>query len=201
MKIICIEGNYKPTKTKSNNLAEPVFFLKPETSVLRNKIPFFIPEHSGKIIPKVNLVLKICKLGKNIQEKFAHSYYDEIGIGVDMEASDLLIKCKENGLPWEPAKAYDSSTPLGSFTPKINLSNSQNINFSLLKNGELISKANSSDLLFAFDQIIAYISKYVMLKMGDYIFTGAPELSEYVNINDKIECFIEDKLMLSFNIK
>ncbi|NTW31947.1 MAG: 2-hydroxyhepta-2,4-diene-1,7-dioate isomerase [Bacteroidetes bacterium] len=201
MKIICIEGNYSPTETKNNNIIEPVFFLKPETSISRNKFPFFIPEHSEKIVPRVNLVLKICKLGKNIQEKFAQSYYNEIGIGVDMEASDLLLKCKQNGLPWEPAKAYEASAPLGNFISKIKLNDLNNINFSLLKNGKLISKANSADLLYSFDQIIANVSKYVQIKMGDYIYTGAPELSEHIYINDKIECYIEDKLMLSFNIK
>ena len=202
MKIICIEGNYKSSSKIPTSLPGfPVFFMKPESSVLRNKMPFFIPEHTQKIIPKVNIVLKICKLGKNIQEKFAHNYYQDIGIGLDMEAADTIKTCKENGLPWEPAKAYDSSAPVGNFVSKKKFETLNNIPFSLLRNNKIIIHANTSEMIYSFDKIIENISKYITLKTGDYIFTGSPEINESININNKIECFIQENKLLSFNIK
>ena len=195
------ESVYFNKEKKKDNCAEPVFFLKPETSILRNNQPFFIPDHTQKVIPRVNIVLKICRLGKNIQEKFAHLYYDEIGIGVDMEAADVIEKCIKNGLPWETAKAYDSSSPLGYFIPKNEFEDISNISFSLWRNSKIHTRTNTSGMIYSFDEIIAYVSKYVMLKTGDYIFTGSPETDESVNINDHIECFILDNKALFFNVK
>ncbi len=201
MKIICIQNNYSSPSGINFFTEHPIFFLKPESSLLINNYPFFIPEHSKQIIPKVNVALKICRLGKNIQEKFAHLYYDEISIGIDMEATDTLAECKKNGLPWETAKAYDSSAPIGNFFLKNEFKNLNDINFSILKNGNTILKANTSQMILSIDGIISYISSYMTLKTGDYIFTGSPVINDVVEINDKIECFLEDKKLLNFNVK
>ncbi|MGD0710524.1 MAG: fumarylacetoacetate hydrolase family protein [Bacteroidales bacterium] len=201
MKIICIHNNYKTSAGNKSESDQLVFFLKPESSLLVNKRPFFIPEHAQQITPKVNLALKICRLGKNIQERFAHLYYDEISIGIDMEATNTLSQCKKSGLPWEVAKAYDDSSPVGNFISKNEFRDLRNINFSIFKNGKAFIKANSSQLIFSFDSIIAYVSTYITVKQGDYIFTGSPAINDAVEINDKIECFLEDKRLLSFNVK
>jgi acylpyruvate hydrolase len=201
MKLICVQDNYELYEEKQNITSQPVFFLKPESALLINNQPFFIPEHAQQIIPKINVAIKICRLGKNIQEKFAYLYFDEISIGLDMEAADTLEKCTNNGLPWETAKAYDSSAPIGNFFPKKEIIDLSDINFSLYKNGNPIVKANSSQMIFSFDKIISYVSTYITLKTGDYIFTGSPHSIASVSINDKLECFIEDKKLLRFNVK
>jgi acylpyruvate hydrolase len=198
MKIICIESNYPSQENKNS---EPVFFLKPETAIIRNKLPFFIPEHASQIIPRINIVLKVCRLGKNIQERFANRYYTEIGIGVDMEAADVLETCRNKGLPWEKAKAYDSSAPLGDFISINEVADHRAISFSLFKNGDCILKANTYEMIYSFDKIISHVSKFMTLKMGDHIFTGSPETEQSIDINDKIDCFLEDKKLLSFKIK
>jgi acylpyruvate hydrolase len=196
MKIICIEGNYEKTAAK-----EPVFFLKPESAILRAKLPFFIPDHSQRIIPRCNIVLKVCKLGKNIQKRFAHLYYNEIGIGLDMEAAYTLQQCIKNGLPWEVAKAYDFSSPVGSFIPVKEFSDISKISFSMSKNEKCLMKSSTAEMLFSFDEIISYVSNYMTIKTGDYIFTGSPPIHESITINDTIDCFIEEKKMLSLRIK
>lgn len=201
MKIICFEGNYLKSGDQSLENYEPVFFIKPETSLLRDKQPFFIPDHTKVITPRINIVLKICRLGKNIQEKFANKYYDEIGIGVDLEASDVLKNCIRNRLPWETAKAYDSSAPLGKFISKTEFASLNNISFSMKKNGQCITMGNTSELILFFDKLVAHASKYLMFKMGDYIFTGSPASMDTLQIDDRIECFIEDKKLLSFHVK
>ena len=200
MKIICIENNYQAKNIKQD-IEEPLFFIKPESSLIRNRQPFFIPDFTKKIIPKINIVLKISKLGKHIHERFANKYFDEIGIGIDLEANDILNKCKANGLPWESAKAYDSSASLSNFVLKTDFNNLSDISFSMFKNGNCICKANTSEMLFSFDKIISHVSKYVMIKMGDYILTGSPDIYESIDINDKLECFIIDKKVLSLNVK
>jgi 2-keto-4-pentenoate hydratase/2-oxohepta-3-ene-1,7-dioic acid hydratase in catechol pathway len=201
MKIICIHNNYPSPFGIKRDSEHPVYFLKPESSLLINNYPFFIPEHAKQIIPRVNVALKICRLGKNIQEKFAHLYYDEISLGIDMEASDSLVECRKNGLSWEPGKAYDSSAPIGNFISKNEFKNLSDINFSILINGNHIAKANTSQMVFSFDNIISYVSTYITLKQGDYIFTGSPATDVTVEINDKIECYLEDKKLLCFNVK
>jgi acylpyruvate hydrolase len=201
MKIICIHNNYNASAGIISGAKNPVFFLKPESALLINNYPFFIPDHAKQIIPKVNIALKICRLGKNIQEKFAHLYYDKISLGIDMEAADSLAECKKNGLPWETAKAFDSSAPIGNFISKNEFKDLNDINFSLLINGNHIAKTNTSQMVFSFDSIIAFVSTYLTVKQGDYIFTGCPDITDVVEINDKIECFLEDKKLLSFNIK
>jgi 2-keto-4-pentenoate hydratase/2-oxohepta-3-ene-1,7-dioic acid hydratase in catechol pathway len=201
MKFICFESNFlKPGDYLSENY-KPVFFLKPETSLLRDKQPFFIPDYTKVVTPRINIVLKISRLGKNIQEKFAHKYYDEIGIGVDLEATDVLQNSLNNSLPWETAKAYDSSAPLGRFIPKSEFASLNNISFSMIKNSQCICTGNTSEMILFFDKLVEHASKYLMLKMGDYIFTGSPASADILQIDDRIECFIEDKKLLSFHVK
>ncbi|MBC7864977.1 MAG: fumarylacetoacetate hydrolase family protein, partial [Bacteroidia bacterium] len=150
---------------------------------------------------EIEVVLKICKVGKHIDEKFAHLYYDEIGLGIDFTARDLQQKCKEKGLPWEKAKAFDHSAPNGNFLPKTDFDNVKNIDFHLEINGELRQKGNTKDLIFPFDKIISYVSQFVTLKKGDQIFTGTPEGVGPVKIGDKLSGFIGTKKMLEFEIK
>jgi acylpyruvate hydrolase len=198
MKIICIEGNYRTDKEYFNY---PVFTIKPESCLLRNNNPFFIPGHSERFSPRVHLVIKISRLGKNIQEKFAPLYYNEIGIGIDIVAEDSLEICKKRGLPWDIAKAFDSSSPLGNFISTNSISNTENISFSLKVNGQIISESNSSEMIFLFNKIIEHVSKYITLKTGDIIYTGSPENSYSLKINDRIEGFISANRMLWFNVK
>jgi 2-keto-4-pentenoate hydratase/2-oxohepta-3-ene-1,7-dioic acid hydratase in catechol pathway len=203
MKIICIGRNYIDHAKELNNPVpkEPVFFLKPDSSLLIRNRPFFYPDFSRDIHFETELVLKICKVGRHIPEKYAHTYYDEIGIGIDLTARDLQKKCKEKGLPWEVAKAFDFSAPLGEFLNKDELPDINNINFLLKINNEIRQKGNSKDMLFSFDQIIAYVSKFITLKMGDLIFTGTPEGVGPIQKEDHLEAFIEDAKLLDFNVK
>ena len=203
MKIICIGRNYTDHAKELNNPVpkEPVLFLKPETALLPPKNPFIYPSFSKDIQYEVEIVLKINKLGKHIEEKFAPKYYNEIGVGVDFTARDIQNQCKEKGLPWEKAKAFDGSAPTSKFL-NINLfEDINNLNFSLAINGENKQKGNTKDMLFNFNQIVAYASNYFTLKIGDLIFTGTPAGVGPIKINDTISCFIEDKKLLSFNIK
>ena len=202
MKIIAIGRNYTEHIEELNNErpSEPVIFMKPDTAVLRKNQPFFYPEFSQDIHFEVELLLKINKEGKFIQEKFAHKYYDEIGIGIDFTARDLQSKLKEKGLPWEKAKGFNGSAPISEFISKEGFE-MNNINFSLSQNGELKQSGNSSLMLYTFDQIIAYVSQFFTLKKGDIIFTGTPKGVGPIAIGDKLEAFIEEKKMLSVEIK
>lgn len=203
MKIICIGRNYIDHAKELNNPVpkEPVFFLKPDSTLLIRNRPFFYPEFSNEIHFETELVLKICKVGRHIPERYAHTYYDEIGIGIDMTARDLQRKCKEKGLPWEIAKAFDFSAPLGEFINKEEFPDINNINFSLKINNEFRQQGNSKDMIFSFDLIISYVSKFITLKMGDLIFTGTPEGVGPIQKEDRLEAFIEDARLLDFNVK
>ncbi len=203
MKIICIGRNYSEHAKELNNPlpSEPVFFMKPESAQLRNNQPFFYPDFSKDIHYEAELVLHINKVGRNIQEKFAHTYYDGIGVGIDFTARDLQQKAKEKGLPWEMAKSFDFSAPASEFIAKETFANLNNITFGLFKNGEVVQKGNSRDMIFSFDAIIAYVSRFVTLKQGDYIFTGTPAGVGPVVIGDTLEAFIEDRKMLLCRIK
>ena len=203
MKIICIGRNYvEHAKELNNPLPEvPIFFLKPETALLQKNQPFFYPEFSEDIHYETEIVLKIKKVGKHIQEKFAHTYYDEIGIGIDLTARDLQSNCKKKGLPWEIAKGFDGSAPLGKFINKSEFENINDLRFSLNVNGETRQDGNTKDMIFSFDKIIAYVSQFLTLKIGDLIFTGTPEGVGPIKIGDHFEAFIEDKKMLEINIK
>ena len=203
MKIICIGRNYaEHAKELKNEIpTEPVFFMKPDTALLKDNEDFFYPEHTKDLHHEVELVLKISKAGKHIEEKFAHKYYDEIGIGIDFTARDIQATCKEKGLPWEKAKAFDGSAPVGKFIAKSLIKDIANINFHLEINGKPRQSGNTKDLLFSFDKIITYVSKFVTLKTGDLIYTGTPEGVAAVTIGDKLSCFIEKENLLEFVVK
>lgn len=203
MKIICIGRNYAEHAKEMNSAipTEPVFFLKPDTALIKDNYPFYYPDFSKEIHHEVELVLKINKPGKNIQTQFANKYYDEFGIGIDFTARDIQVQCKEKGLPWEKAKAFDGSAPIGKFIDKKQFTDEKNINFHLKINGSNVQKGNTKDLLFSFDSIIAYVSKYFTLKTGDLIYTGTPEGVGPVKIGDRLEAFIEDQKLLDFEIK
>lgn len=203
MKIICIGRNYAEHAKEMNSVipSEPVFFLKPDTSLIKDNQPFYYPDFSKEIHHEVELVLKINKPGKNIQTQFAHKYYNEIGIGIDFTARDIQAECKKNGLPWEKAKAFDGAAPIGKFIDKKQFTDEKNINFHLKINGNNVQEGNTRDLLFSFDTIIAYISKYFTLRTGDLIYTGTPEGVGPVKIGDRLEAYIEDQKLLDFEIK
>lgn len=203
MKIICIGRNYAEHAKEMNAAVpkEPVFFLKPDTALLKDNQPFYYPDFSTEIHHEIELVLKITKNGKNIDAEFAHKYYDEIGIGIDFTARDIQAMCKEKGLPWEKAKAFDHAAPLGSFIKKEKFPSLQNIHFNLLINGKTVQAGNTKDLLFSFDTIISYVSKFITLKTGDLIYTGTPEGVGPVKIGDRLEGYIEEHKLLNFEIK
>ncbi len=203
MKIICIGRNYAEHAKEMNTAlpAEPVFFLKPDTAIIKDNIPFYYPDFSKELHHEVELVLKINKPGKNIEPQFAHKYYDEIGIGIDFTARDIQAKCKEKGLPWEKAKAFDGSAPIGQFLNKKMFADLNEIRFHLNINGKTVQTGNTKDLLFSFDKVISYISKFITLKTGDLIFTGTPEGVGSVKIGDQLEAFIENQSRLNFEIK
>ena len=203
MKIICIGRNYLDhAKELGNKIPiSPLFFLKPDTAIQPKGHPFFIPDFSNNIHFEVELVVKISKNGKNIDEKFAHKYYDEIGIGIDFTARDIQEDCKKNGLPWEKAKGFDGSAQISNeFINKKSLK-LEDINFSLNLNNSLMQKGNSKNMIFSFDQIISYISKYYTLRAGDLIYTGTPSGVGKVEIGDSLSCFINGRDMLKVNIK
>ncbi|MBA3664803.1 MAG: fumarylacetoacetate hydrolase family protein [Bacteroidetes bacterium] len=201
MKIICIGRNYAEhaKEMKSELPTEPVFFMKPDTALLKEE-DFYLPDFTKELHHEIELVLKISKAGKHIEEQFAHKYYDEIGLGIDFTARDIQQKCKEKGLPWEKAKAFDNSAPIGKFIGK-DAFDLKNINFELRVNGVSKQIGNSSDLIFSFDKVISYVSQYITLKTGDLIFTGTPEGVGQVNIGDKLEGFVNGERFLSLNIK
>ena len=201
MKIICIGRNYaEHAKEMIAELpGEPVFFMKPETALLK-ETDFYLPDFTNDLHHEIELVLKICKAGKHIEEQFAHKYYDQIGLGIDFTARDIQTECKLKGLPWEKAKSFDNSAPIGKFENKTKFI-LNNINFSLTINGEQKQLGNSSDLIFSFDQIISFVSKFVSLKVGDLIYTGTPSGVGPVKIGDKLEGFINGVSYLTLSIK
>lgn len=203
MKIICIGRNYSEHAKELNNpLPEkPVFFMKPDSSILKNNKPFFLPDFSQDVHYEVELVLKISKLGKNIGEKFADRYFNEIGIGIDFTARDLQKECKSKGLPWEIAKAFENSAPLGKFLTKESFSDLGDIKFHLSINNEKVQIGTSRDMIFSFNKLISYLSQFFTLKTGDLIFTGTPAGVGPVHKNDHLQAYIEDKLLLDFRVK
>ncbi|TVR40319.1 MAG: FAA hydrolase family protein [Bacteroidia bacterium] len=203
MKIICIGRNYAGHIREMNQQPPgyPLFFMKPETAIIRAQLPFYYPDFSKEIHYEAELVLRICKLGKNIQPRFAHTYYDAVTVGIDFTARDLQKQCIRDGLPWEMAKAFDGSAAISKFVHLNDLDNNKSISFLLKKNGKTVQTGNSDQMLHSFDKIIAHVSQYVTLKIGDYIFTGTPEGVGPVQIGDHLELFLEDKLMLKLPIK
>lgn len=203
MKIICIGRNYAEHAKEMNSPvpSEPVFFMKPDTALIKDNEPFYYPDFSHEIHHEVELVIKVSKAGKNISPEFAHRYYEEIGIGIDFTARDIQAQCKEKGLPWEKAKAFDGSAPVGKFIPKSEIENLSDISFHLTINGKEVQKGNTKDLLFSFDKVISYISGFITLKTGDLIYTGTPEGVGPVKIGDRLEAFIGNRQLLNFEIK
>lgn len=199
MKIICIGRNYVEHIQELNSAmpSAPVFFLKPDTALLIRNRPFYYPSFSKEIHHEVELVLKICKVGKNIQTHFAHSYYDEITLGFDLTARDLQDIAKQKGLPWALSKGFDQSAPLGKFLPKENFPEPGNIDFHLDINGKTVQKGNSGLMLFSFDAIISYVSQFMTLRTGDLIFTGTPSGVGPIHIGDKMEAYLEGEKVLS----
>lgn len=203
MKIICIGRNYADhAKELKNEIpAEPVFFLKPDIALLKDNEPFYLPEFTTDLHYECEVVVKIAKVGKNIQEKFAHKYYEQISLGIDFTARDLQSKCKEKGLPWEMAKAFDNSAPLSSvFIDKKNV-NLNDLKFHLDINGTTVQKGTTNDWIFHIDQVIAYVSRFMTLKTGDLIFTGTPAGVGPVAIGDRLEGYIGDQKMFDFEIR
>jgi len=200
MKIICIGRNYaKHIEELANERPDnPVVFLKPDSAILPNKNPFFIPPFSNDIHYEVEVLIKINKVGKHIASKFAYKYYDEIGLGIDFTARDIQKKCKEKGLPWEKAKAFDGSAVIGNFYDK-NEFDLENLSFQLLKNNEIVQKGNTQSMLWKIDELISYVSQYFTLKKGDIIFTGTPAGVGKVSENDVLIGNIEG--LKAFQIK
>jgi acylpyruvate hydrolase len=203
MKIICIGQNYPRhnSEMKSETPQEPVFFMKPDTACILGGKPFFYPEFSNEIHHEVEIVLKISKNGKHIDPVFAGNYYEEIGIGIDFTARDLQAECKKKGWPWEKAKAFDGSAPLGKFVSKKKFKNLQDIPFHLDINEKTVQTGCSKDMLFSFDKIIGHVSRFVTLRKGDLIFTGTPEGVGPVKTNDRLKAYLGTELLLQFDVK
>ncbi|MDQ6531555.1 fumarylacetoacetate hydrolase family protein [Flavobacterium sp. LHD-85] len=203
MKIICVGRNYANhiEELKNERPSEPVVFMKPDSAVLLKQHPFVIPEFSEDVHHEVEIIVKINKVGKYIEPKFAHKYYDEISVGIDFTARDLQSKLKEKGLPWEKAKAFDGSAVIGDFLPKDNFVSMENLNFELRTNGEIVQKGNSSMMLWKIDELISHVSQFFTLKIGDIIFTGTPAGVAAVKPNDVLEGFLEDKKLFRIQVK
>ena len=203
MKIICIGRNYLAhIKELDNDLpSEPLFFMKPETALLPKGNPFSYPDFSKEIHYETELVLRICKSGKAIDEQSAHDYYDVLTVGIDFTARDLQSKCKAKGHPWEIAKAFDGSAPIGEFKKISELKHPEDIAFGMKLNGEWAQQGHSRDMIFSFDRIVSHVSRFVTLQKGDCIFTGTPQGVGEVHIGDVLELFLEGEFMFCFNVK
>jgi len=203
MKIIAIGRNYAEHAKELNNPvpAVPVIFMKPDTAIIKDNKPFYHPDFSEDVHHEIEIVLKISKEGKHISEKFAASYFDEVALGIDFTARDIQSRHKEKGLPWELAKAFDGSAPISNFVPKSKFANIYDLNFKLDINGEVRQQGNTRDLLFPFENIIAFVSQYITLKKGDLIFTGTPPGVSKVKVGDRLEGYLEDEKLLDFYVK
>jgi len=203
MKIICIGRNYIDHAKELNNPVpeRPVFFMKPDTSLVIRNRPFFYPDFSKEVHHELELVIKIQRLGRSIPERFAHRYYSELGLGVDFTARDLQMEMKKKGLPWEISKAFDYSAPVSGFIPVTNLKDRNDIHFSLRLNDQTVQNGRSSDMIFSFEKIISYVSQFITLKTGDLIFTGTPAGVGTVKIGDHLECFLDEEKLMDFYVK
>ncbi len=203
MKIICIGRNYtEHIKELANERPEePVVFIKPDSAVLPKDQDFYIPEFTNNVHYEVEVLVKICKVGKHIDERFAHKYYDEIGLGIDFTARDLQSELKEKGLPWEMAKGFDGSAVIGKWLPKSNFKDLNNLNYTLHKNEELVQDANTNFMLWKIDELIAYVSRFFTLKKGDVLFTGTPAGVGQIVTNDYLSGKLEGQELFSIKIK
>lgn len=206
MKILAVGKNYaahiEEMKSAYDKFSgEPVIFLKPDTALLRNNAPFYYPDFSKEIHHEVEVIVRICKEGKHIDEQFAHKYYDAVGLGIDFTARDIQAKLKQNSYPWDIAKGFDGSAPVSEWIPKEEFADLQNLNFHLEVNGEVRQKGNTSMMIFKIDFLIAYLSRFFTLKTGDIIFTGTPSGVAPVAIGDRLTAYLEGRKMLDFEIK
>ena len=203
MKIICIGRNYTNhiEELQNERPTEPVVFMKPDSAVLLQQHPFVIPEFSEDIQHEIEIIVKINKVGKYIEPKFAHKYYDEISVGIDFTARDLQNKLKAKGLPWEKAKAFDGSAVVGEFIPKNKFNSLENLTFELTNNNVTVQKSNSSFMLWKIDELISYVSQFFTLKIGDIIFTGTPEGVAAVKPDDVLEGFLEGQQLFRIQVK
>lgn len=203
MKIICIGRNYVNhiEELKNERPTEPVIFMKPDSAVLLKQHPFVIPDFSQNIHHEIEIIVRINKVGKHIEAKFAHKYYDEISVGIDFTARDVQEQLKAKGLPWEKAKSFDGSAVIGEFLPKSQFNSLENITFELTNNNKTVQKSNSSYMLWKIDELISFISRYFTLKIGDIIFTGTPEGVAVVNPDDVLEGFLEGHKLFRIQIK
>ncbi|KDN54730.1 fumarylacetoacetate hydrolase family protein [Flavobacterium seoulense] len=203
MKIICIGRNYADhiEELQNERPSEPVIFIKPDSAILLKQHPFVLPEFSEDVQHEIEVIVKINKVGKYIEPKFAHKYYDEISVGIDFTARDLQTKLKEKGLPWEKAKAFDGSAVIGDFLPKEQFSSLENLTFELKNNNQTVQKGNVNMMLWKIDELIAYVSQYFTLKIGDIIFTGTPKGVAAVQPNDVLEGFLEGQKLFRIQVK
>lgn len=203
MKIVCVGRNYANhiEELKNERPSEPVVFMKPDSAVLLKQHPFVIPEFSEDVHHEIEIIVKINKVGKYIEPKFAHKYYDEISVGIDFTARDLQSKLKEKGLPWEKAKAFDGSAVIGDFVSKTDYVSMENLNFELRNNNETVQKGNSEMMLWKIDELISHVSQFFTLKIGDIIFTGTPAGVAAVKSNDVLEGFLEEKKLFRIQVK
>ena len=203
MKIICIGRNYAShiEELQNERPTEPVVFMKPDSAVLLKQHPFVIPEFSQEIHHEIELIVKISKVGKHIEAKFSHKYYEEISVGIDFTARDVQDQLKAKGLPWEKAKSFDGSAVIGEFLPKNQFDSLKNITFELTNNNKSVQKGNASHMLWKIDELISFISQYFTLKIGDIIFTGTPEGVAMVKPEDVLEGFLEGNKLFSIKIK
>jgi 2-keto-4-pentenoate hydratase/2-oxohepta-3-ene-1,7-dioic acid hydratase in catechol pathway len=203
MKIICIGRNYADhiEELKNERPKEPVVFLKPDTTIGQRNTPFYIPDFSSDVHHEIEIIVKINRIGKHIQEQFAHKYYDQISVGIDFTARDLQTQLKAKGLPWEKAKAFDGAAVLGQWLPKKEFKDLQNLNFELTKNDASVQRGHTRLMLYTIDQLIAYVSEFFTLKIGDILFTGTPAGVGAVQENDRLEGFLEGQKLLDLKIK
>jgi len=203
MKIICVGRNYAKhiEELQNERPSEPVIFLKPDTAILPKNFPFFLPEFSNDIHHEVEILVKINRVGKHIEPKFAHKYYEEIGLGIDFTARDVQADLKEKGLPWEKAKAFDGSAVIGEFLPKSQFNSMENLTFELTNNGKSVQIGNTNQMLWKIDELISYVSQYFTLKIGDIIFTGTPEGVAKVNPDDILEGYLDGHKLFRIQVK
>ncbi|REH01228.1 fumarylacetoacetate hydrolase family protein [Flavobacterium aquicola] len=203
MKIICVGRNYAShiEELQNERPSEPVLFLKPDSAILLKQHPFVIPEFSEDVHHEIELIVKISKVGKYIEPKFAHKYYEEISVGIDFTARDLQTKLKEKGLPWEKAKAFDGSAVIGEFLPKSQFVSLENVTFELRNNNITVQKGNSNKMLWDIDELVSYVSQFFTLKIGDIIFTGTPEGVAAVKSDDILEGFLEGQKLFRIQVK
>ncbi len=203
MKIICIGRNYVAHAKELNNEvpSKPVFFMKPDSALVTDNRPFFYPDFSNDVHHELEVVIRIDRLGRSIEERYANRYFSEVGLGVDFTARDLQSEMKSKGLPWEIAKGFDYSAPISHFLPVTQFKELHNLSFRLDLNGKTVQEGNTSLMIFSFEKIISYVSRFMTLKTGDLIFTGTPAGVGPVSINDRLEAYLEGEKMMDFPVK